>query len=158
MEFLKQSNNPLLRSITLFSMNVANIQHYYVEYSQSHKTLLWIWIMLHLKLRNTNLHNITHSLISWNPRERMSIVQIPLLIVTFLSLISRILSLMPTTKEVIPRPRIAPCVNMWSAIFFFFFFLCHLLMLVRAYSTLPGKAKWSGAHQRRWEENEFQIP
>ena len=46
-------------------------------------------------------------------------VQISLLIVIFLSLILRILSLMQTTKEVI----------MWSVTFFFFFFLflCHLL-------------------------------
>ena len=28
-------------------------------------------------------------------------------------------------------------------------------MLVHAYATLSGKAKWSGPHQRRWEENEF---
>jgi hypothetical protein len=56
----------------------------------------------------------------------MFVVQISLLIVTFLSLISSILSLMQTTKEVNSHPRIAPCVNMWS-VFFFFFFFCHLL-------------------------------
>ena len=28
-------------------------------------------------------------------------------------------------------------------------------ILVHAYATLPGKAKWSGPLQRRWEENEF---
>ena len=82
--------------------------------------------MVHLKLRNINPHNVTHSLISRNPRERMFIVQISLIIVTFLSPISRILSLMQTTQEVNPHPCIAPCVNMWSAIFFSFFF-CHLL-------------------------------
>ena len=47
-----------------------------------------------------------------------------LLVVTFLSLVSRIMSLMQTTKEVNLHPRIEPCVNMWI---FFFFFLCHLL-------------------------------
>ena len=30
-------------------------------------------------------------------------------------------------------------------------------MFVHAYATLPGKAKWSGPHQRRWEENEFKF-
>ena len=31
---------------------------------------------IHPKLRNTNPHNITHCLISLNPRERMFVVQI----------------------------------------------------------------------------------
>ena len=83
---------------------------------------------IHPKLRNINLHNVKHSLISWNPRERMFVVQYSLFIVTFLSLIPRNLSLMQATKEVNPHPRIAPCVNMWSVFFFSFFsFLCHLL-------------------------------
>ena len=48
-------------------------------------------------------------------------VQISLLIVTFLSLISQNLSLLHTTQEVKPHPRIIPYyVNMWSVIFFFF--------------------------------------
>jgi hypothetical protein len=66
------------------------------------------------KLRNANLHNVKHSLISRNPRERMFVFQILLLIVTFLSLISQNLSLMQTTQEVNSHPRMAPCVNMWS--------------------------------------------
>ena len=44
------------------------------------------WV-LHLKLRNINPHNVTFSLMSPNPREQMFVVQISLLIVTFLSLI-----------------------------------------------------------------------
>jgi hypothetical protein len=78
-------------------------------------------------------HNVTHSLISRNPRERTFIVQISLLIVTFHSFISQDLSLMQTTKEVNPHHRIAPCVHMWSATFLFLFFLffsCHLLNVV----------------------------
>jgi hypothetical protein len=39
------------------------------------------------ELRNINLHKVMHSLISRNPRERMFVVQISLLIATFLSLI-----------------------------------------------------------------------
>ena len=80
---------------------------------------------VHPKLHIIDLHNVTHSLISWNLRERMFVVQISLLFVTFLSLISRIWSLMHTTKEVSPHPHIAPYVNMWSVAFFFFF--SHLL-------------------------------
>ena len=77
--------------------------------------------LTHLKLCNINLHNVTHSLISQNPRERMFVVQISLLIVTFLSLISRILSLMQTTKEVNPHPlHCAICQYME----------CHLLILI----------------------------
>jgi hypothetical protein len=67
-------------------------------------------------------HYVTHSLISQNPRERMVVVQMSLLIVTFLSLISRILSVLQTTKEVNPRLHIAPCFNMWSVTFVFLFF------------------------------------
>jgi hypothetical protein len=44
----------------------------------------------------------------------MFVVQISLLIVTFMFVISRDLSLMQTIKEVNPHPRIASCVNMWS--------------------------------------------
>ena len=107
---------------------------------------------IHRKLRNTNLHDIIHSLISRNPRERMFVVQISLLIVTFLSLISLFFSLMQTTKKV----------NMWSVPFLLlllllFFFLCHLLNVGVAYGTLSKKAKCSGRHQRRWEGNEFKF-
>ena len=44
---------------------------------------------IHLNLRNINPHNGTHSLMSRNPRERMFVVQISLLVATFLSLTSR---------------------------------------------------------------------
>ena len=50
----------------------------------------FIWIrkrMIHPKLRNINPHNVTDFLISRNPREQLFIVQISLLIITFLSLI-----------------------------------------------------------------------
>jgi hypothetical protein len=90
--------------------------------------------LIHPKLLNINLHNVTHSLIYHNPREQMFVVQISLLIVTFLSLISRNSSLMQTTKEVNPHPHIAPCVNMWSVFFFFFFFFIFFNLLnVSAY-------------------------
>ena len=90
------------------------------------KMSLWyICSHVHPKLHNINPHNVTHSLISQSHGECMFVVQIPLLIVTLLSLISRNLSSMQTTKEVDPYPRIMPCVKMWS-VTFFFFFLWHL--------------------------------
>ena len=100
--------------------------------------------MSHIKLRNINLHNITHSLISPNPREWMFVVQISFLIVTFRSLISRNLSLMQTTKEVNLNPCIAPCVNRWS-VFFFFFFLCHLLNVGACVHHIAkeGQVQWT---------------
>jgi hypothetical protein len=110
---------------------------------------------LHPELHNFNPHNVPHSLISWNPRERMFVVKISLLIFTFLSLMSQILSLMQTIKEGNPHPRIAPCVNMWSVAFFFFFFfffcwcccLCHLLNVGACICHISsGKTKWSGPH------------
>ena len=94
----------------------------------------------HPKLRDINLHNVTHSLVSGNPRERMFVFQISHLIVTFLSLISRNLSLMQTTQKVNPHPCIAPCVNKWSVtfLFFFFFFLSLLLLsLVECWCMRP---------------------
>ena len=57
----------------------------------------------------------------------MFVVQISLLVVTFLSVISHNLSSMQTTQEVNPHSHIVPCVNTWSATFLFFFFLRHLL-------------------------------
>ena len=104
-----------------------------------------------LKLLNINPHNVIHSLISQNPRERMIIVRISLLIVTFLSLISRTLSLMQTTKEVNPHPRIAPSVNMWSV--FFFFFLCHFLNVGACICHIAweGQVEWTTPMEVRGE-------
>ena len=102
--------------------------------------------LLHPKLRNTDPHNVTHSLTSRNPRERMFVVQISLLVVTFLSLISQTLSLMQTIQEVNSHPRIGPCVNMWSVTFFFLFFLCHLLNVGACVRHIAWNAKWSGSH------------
>jgi hypothetical protein len=75
----------------------------------------------------------------------MFVVQISLLIVTFLSLISSILSLMQTTKEVNPHPHIAPCCEVSpSSSSSSSYATCW--MLVHAYATSPEKAKWSGPH------------
>ena len=102
---------------------------------------------VHPKLRSINFHNVTHSLISQNRRERMFVVQISLLIVTFLSPTSQNLSLLQTAKEVNPHSHIESCVNMWSVFFFFiFFFLCHMLNADACVSHITRKAKWSGPH------------
>ena len=118
--------------------------------------------VLHPKLYNINLHNITHSLISRNPRERMFEVQILLLIVTFLSLISRNLSLMQNTKVVNPHLRIASCVNMWSATFlflFFIFFLCHLLNVGACICHIAweGQVEWTTIAYVRREQNQIVL-
>ena len=111
------------------------------------------------KLCNINLRNITHSLISRNPGERMFIVQTSFLTVTFLSLISQILSLMQTTIEVNLHPHIAPCVDMWSiTVFFFFFFLCHLLNVghIVTYATSSGRSSGvdhTNGGERRMDSN-----
>jgi hypothetical protein len=103
---------------------------------------------LHPKLRNINLHNATYFLISQSHGEQMFVVQIPLLIVTFLSLISIFFPLMQTTEELNPHPRIAPCVNMWSVsffFFFFFFFFCHLLNVGACVCHIvwEGQVEWT---------------
>ena len=109
---------------------------------------------------NVNLHNITHSLVSRNPRERRFTIWISLLIATFLSLISHFfLSLMQTTKEVNPRPpRIAPCVNMWSVIFLFlllllFFWWCHSLNVGACicHVAREGRVEWTTPTEVRGE-------
>ena len=104
--------------------------------------------LIHPKLHHINLHNVTHSLIFRNPMEWMFVVQISLLIVTFFSLISRILLIMQTTKEVNSHPRIAPCVTMWGATFFFFFFLCHLLNVGACICHIAqeGQVEWTTSH------------
>ena len=108
---------------------------------------------LNPNLCNINLHNVTLSLISYNPREWMFVVQMSLLIVTFLSLISQKLSLMQTTKEVNPHPCIAPCVNMWS-VFFFFIFLCHLLNVGACIHHIAreGQVEWTKLAQVTGEQ------
>ena len=98
---------------------------------------------------STSIISLTSSLVSRNPWERMFVVQILLLIVTFLSLISQILSsIMQTTKEVNLRPRIASCVNMWSVFFF------HLLNVSACICHIGWEGQVEWPHQRRWEENE----
>ena len=116
------------------------------EYNHEMPQLVHILIeyALRPKLHDINPHNVAHSLISRNPREQMFVVEISLLIVTFLSLISQTLSLMQTIKEVNPHPCIAPCVNMWSVTFFFFFF-CHLLNVGACICHIAweGQVEWT---------------
>ena len=102
--------------------------------------------LVHPKLRNINLHNVTHSLISQNPREQMFVTQISLLIVRFLSLIPQNLSSIQTTQEVNSHLHIATCVNMWSVTFLFLlFFLCHLLNVGACVHHIAqeGQVEWT---------------
>ena len=114
-------------------------------------------ILLHPILRNINLHNITHSLISRNSRERMFVVQISLLIVTFLS--PNISNFVINANHQRSQPTPLHCA-MCQYVECHFLIVILLLssyatcwMLVHAYAALPGRVKWSGPHQRRWEEN-----
>ena len=75
-------------------------------------------INVHSELRDINFHNITPS---WSPREGMFIVHISLFIVTFLSFVSRILSLMQVTKELNPYRWICATCK---------YVECHLLLLL----------------------------
>ena len=115
------------------------------EPTSTYRWMGWVY-KIHLKLRNINPHNATHSLISQNPRERMFVVQILLLIVIFLFLISRILSLVQTTQEVNPHPRIAPSAMCQHV-------ECHLLILIILLLLMPlvecwcmhmSHGRWSG--------------
>ena len=82
----------------------------------------------------------------------MFVVQISLLIVTFLTLVSRILSLMQTTKETTPHPRIVPGVNMWSVTFFY-----HLLNVGACICHIPheGHVEWTTPTEVRGNEFKF---
>ena len=103
-----------------------HVLHIMLKLCLSSSTNEHTYMVLHPKLCNINPHNVTHSLMSPNPMEWVFVVQISLLIVTFLSFISQNLSLMQTTQEANPHPHIGQCANMWSVTFFFFFFH-HLL-------------------------------
>ena len=66
----------------------------------------------------------------------MFLVQISLLVVTFISLISWVFC-HNIAIEVNPHPRIAPRVNMRSVLFFF---LCHVELLVHGVVTMLKKS------------------
>jgi hypothetical protein len=104
------------------------------------------YIYVHPKLRNP--HNVTHSLISQNLKERIFVVQISLRIVIFLSLISQNMFLIYTTKEVNSHPHISSCVNLWIVTFLFFFLwhllnvgacICHIIREGQVKGTTPLK-------------------
>jgi hypothetical protein len=71
-----------------------------------HRSKECLQVCVHPKLRNTNLHNVTHSLMSWNPRERMFAVRIPLLVVTFPSRFHKMAPPPPSPSQ--PGAAVAP--------------------------------------------------
>ena len=141
----------------VFSLVVACLS--FLKYYSLLICIVWgegrkTWV--HPKLHNIKPHNVIHSLIVRNHRERLFVVKISLLIVTFFSLISRILSLMQTTKEVNLHPGIAPYVNTWGATFLFLFFfssLCHLHLLnigaCMCHIAREGQVEWTTPHQEK---------
>ena len=88
------------------------------------------YLVVHPKLLDVNLQNVTHSLISQNPRERMFLVQFSLLIVTILSLISRTFPIKCKSSKMSSHTlALRAHVNMWI-VFFFFIILCQGLVKV----------------------------
>jgi hypothetical protein len=90
-------------------------------------------------------HNVTHSLISQNPTERTFIVQISLLIVTFLSLLSQNLSSMqikPPKKSTQPHCTMRQHVEFFFFFFFFFYLLLNVGACVR-HITWEGQVEWT---------------
>ena len=106
------------------------------------------------KLYNINLHNITHSLISQNPRERTFVVQISLFNITCFSLILHFCHKCNLPKKSTHTLAlrhvcgVSPSSSSSSA-------TCW--MLVHAYAISPMKVKGNRPHQRSWEENEFKF-
>ena len=70
----------------------------------------------------------------------MFIVQISLLIVTFLSLLAQILSLMQIVKEVNPHPHCAMCqyAELSPSYSYLLFFLCHIWALTLSNESSIG--------------------
>jgi hypothetical protein len=85
----------------------------------------------------------------------MFVVQISFIFVTFLSLMSRNLSLMQTTHKVNPHPRISPCVS--ATFFFIFFFLCHLLNVGACICHITQEVEHTRVGDRRMNLNCIHI-
>ena len=111
--------------------------------------------LVHFKFQTINLHNATCSLISRKPREWMFVLS-PYCHIS-LSYITKF-SLMQTTKEVNPHPRITPCFNMWS-VFFFFFFFCRLLNVGACvhHVAREGQVEWTTLTQMTGERIQIAL-
>ena len=103
----------------------------------SYRCTSWVWDT-HSKLRDINLHHVTHSLISRNLREQMFIVRISLLIVTFLSFISRSLVTIVKLSEK-SNPTHSHCAMCQHG-------ECHLLLLLLLLLIMPLVECWSRIH------------
>ena len=90
---------------------------------------------IHAKLRDINLHNVTYSLISRNPKKWMFVVQISLLIVTFLSLVPQ--NFVNNVNYQRSQPTPSHC---GRSIFFF----CHLLTVGACVRHIAqeGQVEW----------------
>ena len=92
----------------------------------------------------------------------MFIVQISLLIVTFLSLISQFFfchqcKAPKKSTHTLALRHVSICGLSSSSSSSSFYVDATCWVLVHASATSSGKAKWSGPHQRRWEENELKF-
>ena len=107
---------------------------------------IWDFYQIHPKLRNINNHNITHSLTSQNPTERMFFKSH-----SFLSHFSLLYD--KCCHQCKPPKKSTHNLA-----------LCHVSICGLSpssssfsYATLPGHAKWSGPHQWKWTENDFKF-
>ena len=89
--------------------------------------------VVHPNLHNINLHNVTHSLISQNPWEWMLVVQISLLIVTFLSVISK--KIVINVNHPSNQPTLTHCAMCQHV-------ECHLLILILIFLLMPLVECW----------------
>jgi hypothetical protein len=111
--------------------------------------LITITRHIHPKFRNINPHNVTHPLISPNPRGRMFVAQISLLVVTFLSLLSWNFVINAnhwrSQSHALALRHVSICgvLPSCSCYFSFSFSYATCWMLVHACATSSGKAKWS---------------
>ena len=115
---------------------------------------------VHPKLRNINLHYITHSVISQIPRQRMFIVHslTPYCHISLPYITNFIINASRQRSQPIHTlalRHVSICGVSPSSSFSSYDATCW--MLVHACATSPGKAKWSGPHQRRREENKSKF-
>ena len=149
---------------SLFPSNhcrLNNVMHTCNKYIciQLHCTDIWGHVQprrVHPKLRNINPHDITHSLISQNPRNRCSQFKFHSLFSHYSPLYHEFCFWCKSPKK--STYTLALChVSICGVSPSYSSSYASCWMLVHAYATLSRKAKWSGPNQLRGEENEFEF-
>jgi hypothetical protein len=108
-----------------------------------------VCVLLHLKLRNINLHNVTHSLISWNPREHMFVVQISFLTVTFFFLYHKSCHQCKPSKKsthTLALRHVSICGVSFSSSSSSSYVTCWMLVHAYAHVAHEGCVEWTTPH------------